>query len=273
MSRHESNEFAFREIFRQFDRKALPCSPRGMKVLECENFMYVLPSYVRFCNFKSRNLKLQYIKNEFLWYLKGDKFDQSILEHASLWKKLVNSDGSINSNYGQYVFGDSRQFDDVIKTLINDQDSRRASIVILADRHLKMETNDVPCTYSLNFRIRNGRVNMTVHMRSQDAIFGMGNDAPTFSFIHEMIYNALLEKYPSLELGEYCHVADSFHVYERHFEMLKKIVEGDEYIPLECPKISGVDEVRFLRACDFSVVPENYLFTKWLLSKEETDGK
>jgi thymidylate synthase len=110
-------------------------------------------------------------------------------------------------------------------------------------------------------------------MRSQDAIFGMGNDAPTFSFIHEMIYNALLEKYPNLDLGEYCHIADSFHVYERHFDMLSKIVAGDEYVHIECPRISGPDEVRFLRACDFSTVPEGYLFTKWLLSKEEVSGK
>ena len=35
---------------------------------------------------------------------------------------------------------------------------------------------------------------MTVRMRSQDAIFGMTNDAANFSFIHEMIYVTLRDK-------------------------------------------------------------------------------
>lgn len=239
-------------------------APRGQNVLECENFRYVLPPYVRFANFEARKLNISYIKKEFLWYLKGDRFDSSIGQHAKMWQGLVNDDGSLNSNYGQYIFGEQNLFDKALETLTADKDSRRASIMILNNEHLFSNTKDVPCTYALNFRIRENSLHMTVHMRSQDAIFGMGNDAPAFSFIHEMMFHSLKEVYPELEYGEYLHHADSFHIYERHFEMLKKILTSDVYAAVECPRISGADEVRFLRKLQFESIPESYKFTQWL---------
>jgi thymidylate synthase len=270
----------FRTIFKRLKEQGKVIAPRGQKVIEVEHFTYELPAYVRFQSFESRKLKIDYVKNEVLWYLRGNRSDQTILEHASMWQSLVNNThmpGTINSNYGQYIFGSisdpygtvmyeevdalnsaaaamlrrpqhKTQFDAVIKTLSDDKDSRRASITILQPYHLVMATKDVPCTYSMNFRIRDNKLNMSVHMRSQDGIFGMGNDAPAFSIIQEMIYVMLRDtKYPELEMGTYTHTADSFHVYERHFEMLDKIVAGDAYLPIACPKIKSADEVRHLR--------------------------
>lgn len=253
----KASEEAFRDIFTSLKMIGKRCSPRGQLVIEAENFNYELPPYVRFPNFKARKYSELYVKNELLWYLRANPQDKTILKHAKMWNDLVNIDGTINSNYGQYIFGPAQsytheanwpnQFDAVIKTLVADKDSRRASLVVLNGKHLLMTTNDVPCTYSLNFRIRNNKLNMSVHMRSQDAMFGMGNDAPAFSMFHEMIYVCLRDTYPELELGAYHHIADSFHVYERHFEMFEAIIEGDPFIPLECPKIESRDEVNHLR--------------------------
>lgn len=257
----------FRDILRDLRNRGQLVSPRGQLVREVENFSYELPALVRFQSFECRKLNLSYIKRELLWYIKGDRFDTSICAHAKTWRDIVNADGSINSNYGQYIFGKTNQFDRVVETLSGDKDSRRASISILGSEHLLSDTKDVPCTYSLNFRIRSGKLNMSVHMRSQDAIYGMGNDAPAFSVIHEMVLNALKRKYPDLECGTYFHTADSFHVYERHFAMFDSITDDDSpspYVPVECPKISGPDEVDFIRALDFSSVPEQYKFTRWL---------
>lgn len=267
----------FLNIFRDLKRWGKNSSPRGQLILELENYSYTLPPYVRFQNFESRKMNLPYTKEEFLWYLKGDKFDQSICEKAKIWKDIVNSDGSINSNYGQYIFhGEDNQFDNVVRILKEDRDSRRASISILSKDHLLSDTKDVPCTYSMNFRIREGKLNMTVHMRSQDAIYGMASDAPCFSFIHEMLLNALREFYPDLEYGDYFHFVDSLHVYQRHFAMLDKLLavdkttKGDVYKLVLCPKISGPKEVTFLRQYtaldpkDRREIPKEFMFTKWL---------
>jgi thymidylate synthase len=188
------------------------------------------------------------------------------MEHAELWKLIQNKDKSFNSNYGQYFFGKENQFDTVVQILRNDKDSRRASVILLTKDHLKSDTNDIPCTYVVGFRIREDKLNMTVHTRSQDAILGMGNDAPAFSFVHEMLLNSLKEFYPQLDLGTCVNFVDSFHVYEKHFKMAEDIVEGD-YDEVDCPKISGPEEVKYLRILDFKSIPEEYKFTKWLMQK------
>ena len=273
------SESKFAKIYEDLYYKGEQVRPRGQLVREIENYSYTLGPYERFANFRSRKLNLKYIKREFMWYLKGDRFDTSICEHAKIWKDIVNKDGSINSNYGQYIFAGTgvfdNQFEQVIHFLRADKDSRRASMMILSKEHIMSDTNDVPCTYALNFRIRNNRLNMSVLMRSQDAVFGLGNDAPCFSFIQEMVYVMLKETYPDLECGNYFHHADSFHVYERHFELLQKIVDGDPYEPINCPRILNPEEVFFLRypekfgrGRDYQPVPAEFKFTKWLTTLE-----
>jgi thymidylate synthase len=184
-----------------------------------------------------------------------------------MWTTLVDDDGGINSNYGQYIFKKGTGVDFVVSELQADKDSRRASIVILSSHHLKAGSKDVPCTYSLNFRIRNNALKMSVHMRSQDAIFGMTNDVACFSFIHECVFNLLKDYYPWLSYGDYTHTADSFHVYERHFDMIAAMAKAEfsAYVPVHCPTISGADEVRFLIAGAFTDIPESFKFTQWLL--------
>jgi len=109
---------------------------------------------------------------------------------------------------------------------------------------------------------------MTVRMRSQDIIFGFGNDIPCFSFVHEMMFVALKKIYPTLQYGVYHHSADSFHAYERDFDKLQHIAgitkKKSSYHQVLCPMIINAKEVNFLRTHDFSNIPESYKFTKWL---------
>jgi len=275
---HENiHSASFRKILRELILKGKYSSPRGLKILELENFTYRVPKYVRFMNFKSRKLSIKYIKKEFLWYLKGDKYDTSITKYASLWKELINEDGSINSNYGQYIFSNG-MFEKTFNELKKDKSSRRASIMILNNNHFDGKTKDLPCTYDINFRIRDDKLTMTVRMRSQDGIFGMGNDLPVFSFIHEMMYIKLKDIYTDLEYGDYIHSADSFHIYEKHFDILKKITgynmpdetkkrsKHDRLSLVLCPKISCSTEVDYLIKNNYKKIPDEYKFTKWLLT-------
>jgi thymidylate synthase len=188
-----------------------------------------------------------------------------------MWNSLIDDDGGINSNYGQYVFGEVKGIDFVVDELSKDKDSRRATIMILNNKQLKVGAKDVPCTYSLNFRIRNNKLKMSVRMRSQDAVFGMTNDAPCFSFIQECVYNLVKEYYPELEMGDYTHTADSFHVYARHYEMLEKMATAKYepgFEPVICPRMKNASEVNFLRAGDFTNVPDDFAFTQWLLNND-----
>jgi thymidylate synthase len=216
--------------------------PRGQEVLELEDYTYTVQPDQIFCNLPSRKLKLDYIKREFLWYLVGRLNDLSIAEYAKLWGEIA-VDGEVNSNYGYYWFTKGG-IQWVVNELARDPDSRRAVIPILGTmpRHLIATTKDVPCTESVAFRIRDDELRMTVHMRSQDAVFGLGNDVPCFSFLHRMVHALLLGAGMNLRLGRLTTTATSLHVYSRHFDLLPKLAI-EPIAPIQVPAIQGVDEV------------------------------
>lgn len=251
----------FKNIYRQLKEDGKIVKPRGLKVLEIENFQYKFEPYVRFVNFPSRKLNLDYIKREFQWYLKADQHDLSITNHAKLWQDMVTKNQTINSNYGQYLFGSEGQIHQVFKTLLDDKDSRRASMVILSKQHILSNDKDLPCTYALNFRIRSNKLNMSVHMRSQDAIYGLASDIPAFSFIHEMVWTLLKDHYKQLKYGTYHHSVDSLHVYEKHFKLLNDILNDKQFEPIKCPKIKNRAEVLNLLKSKYD---KQYKFSRWL---------
>ena len=241
--------------------------PRGQECLEvCDYKLKLDMSHSVLTSFDARKLNLDYAKQEFLWYLRGDRFDTSIEQHATMWAKLQQADGGYNSNYGQYIF--PNQFDFVVNELTNDAWSRRASIVLLNESHLYSANTDVVCTYGMNFRIRQGVLDMTVMMRSNDVIFGLTNDAFCFTMIYRMVLACLKGgPYPGLKPGTYTHIANSLHVYERHFRMIEDILDdglpGYREIPMYWPSMSEVlDAFKLGRTA--GLLETDNEFIKWL---------
>lgn len=218
---------------------------RGQSCTNVRNLAIILDaSQPIITNFKARNLNLNYAKREWLWYIGADKFDSSIEQHASMWQKLKQPDGSYFSNYGQYIFGNDSetgksQFQYVVECLLRDTNSRRASMVLLDKNHLFIENVDTVCTYAINFTIENNKLHMTVMMRSNDVIFGFTNDAFCFWNLYQFVYQVLNHYIGgSLLEGTYTHMTNSMHVYERHYKMINKILNEsmDGYIHTDVPK-------------------------------------
>lgn len=247
----------FLKIYNDLFAYGKPCAPRGEEIKELENYQATFAPYERLSSFRARNLNLGYCKQEFLWYLRGDRYDTSIEEHAKMWQKLRDVDGGFNSNYGQYLFKTDEprrggsQLEWVVDELTRDPHSRRACMVLLSPSHLRENNVDVVCTYAISFRVRDFKLNMSVSMRSNDAIFGLTNDVFCFSMIHEMVFELLRYDWintpednvlhylgRTLELGTYTHKVDSLHVYQRHYDMLRALVsEGvDGYEHIEVPR-------------------------------------
>jgi thymidylate synthase len=71
-------------------------------------------------------------------------------------------------------------------------------------------STDVPCNVIAMLKIRNGRLEWTQIMRSNDLFLGFVHNVVQFTFVHEVIAGWL-----GIEMGPYHHFSDSMHLYER----------------------------------------------------------
>lgn len=218
--------------------------PRGSVIKELRDQQIVMNPQFPFQGFKSRKYDIEYFKHEMRWKLGASKYDDSIKQHAKMWESVQNPDGTFNSNYGQFWFGQQQGLMKAVFELMRDMDSRRASIPMLTDAHLSPETNDTVCTEAVTLHIRNYQLFMSVHMRSSDQIFGLGTDIPTFSVLFNLAHGLLSDYYEGLGIGSITITAASSHIYERHFKMVESILAENlsEYKAVELPKCSGPAE-------------------------------
>lgn len=241
---------------------------RGSVIHEAQDLQIRIHPLHPFVDFPSRKYNIDYFKKEMLWKLTGDPFNESIKEHAKMWESVQNTNGSFNSNYGQYWFGEQLGLHKAFNELILDKHSRRATIPMLSAKHIGHGVNDTVCTGHITFKIRQNALTMSVSMRSSDQIFGLGTDIPTFAVLYRMMFAMLKIKYPVIVMGLMCITADSSHIYERHFEMVDKIIDGKETIEsmIEMPLMSAA-EAFSLAACKGKVDPTWGEFSKWLVGE------
>lgn len=182
-------------------------------------------------NFNGRKTPENYCKREVEWY---DSKELSVYKipgkTPKVWIDVSSYDGHINSNYGWCIYSDENynQYDNALKTLINDRETRR-SCMIYTRPNIQVEYNkdgmsDFICTFSTQQFIRNNKLEYLVSMRSQDGIFGFFNDFYWHCVVYDRLFTDLKKTYPELEVGKIIWIANSFHIYERHFEMLEQIV-------------------------------------------------
>ncbi len=247
------------QLYKDVWKKGKELTVRGLKTKEITNYTFTLAPYNRFFNFKGRNFNLKYLKEETKWYLKGDRYDLSICDKASMWKTLIAEDKGINSNYGQYI---NPNIPRIISTLGLDSFSRRAVISIGNNDNYNSVSNDYCCGQYLSFHIRENKLCINVSFRSSDLIYGITNDIPTVSFYQEIIFIILRDTYyPKLEMGNLHFFTNSLHIYDRHYKMTKNILSNATEFNVKCPKIKNQEEAYKLLRGEFD---EQYEFSKWL---------
>lgn len=117
------------------------------------------------------------------------------------------------------------QFPIIANRLVADPDTRQAIVTLWDPKHdAAGGKKDHPCTTAFNFRIREGRLNMTTFMRSNDAYWGWPYDVYQFAMVQTTMAHVL-----GVGLGTYTHHAASFHLYEPHWNVARDIVDGPDY--------------------------------------------
>jgi len=208
-------------------------SPRGMEVKEIRDCsMEIKNPMLNIYKNKHRSSPVKYIAAEILWYFARTNNPTYIEQYASLWKSLHNQDGTVNSSYGNLLFNEKNehgltQYEWVIESLKRDKDSRQAFMHFNKPHHQWFGNKDQVCTLQALFHIRDNKLHMTLTMRSNDVIYGFMTDWAFFSILQHHIFLQMKEHYPELEMGSYTHVSHSMHLYERHYDLVKSMVDGN----------------------------------------------
>ena len=111
------------------------------------------------------------------------------------------------------------QIDFVINELKRNPSSRRA-VILVRDPSIDAFDGDPACLQHLQYFIRDEKLHCKVLFRSNDAC--KANFMNMFAFI--LLQKRIADKL-GLEMGTYTHRANSFHCYEKDFEMLKGYVK------------------------------------------------
>ena len=207
-------------------RQGHSIEPRGLKTLELSNFNIELKYPERsICTLPNRKLSKKYLHAELNWYKSGELHIAKIRRFSSMWDKLADDYGYVNSNYGYWAKihtndDNISQWEWCKKELTKDRNSRRAVINYNQVDHKYWDVKDFPCTMFQQFYIRNEKLYSTVCMRSNDLIYGFCYDVPYFTLLQRELAQKL-----GCKVGSYRHFATSMHVYERHFEMITKIAK------------------------------------------------
>ena len=177
---------------------------------------------------------------ELLWYLSKDtRLDFIDYYVPNRFQDESDDQVRVRSGYGDRLFSfrGIDQVGNVIRQLKEKPSSRRAVIQLFDASDLEDKFKSIPCTCTLQFLARDGRLNMFVSMRSNDAYVGLPHDVFAFTMLQEMI--ALSTGH---ELGEYKHCAGSLHLYEEHRESAKEYLkEGWQSTTIVMPSMPNGD--------------------------------
>lgn len=176
------------------------------------------PTRNTMCNSK-RKMPIRYAIGELLWYLSTNRSAKSIAPFSKFWQNIADENGNVNSNYGYCIHKkfDIDQWEVVKQLLLKNEASRQAVIHIKEPRNLiEYPTKDVNCTLTLQFLIRNNKLDLIVNMRSNDIWLGLPYDL--FNFTCMQIRMAMELK---VDIGTYYHNVGSLHMYAADVEKVE----------------------------------------------------
>ena len=171
--------------------------------------------------------------DEILWI--WQKKSNRIAELGShVWDEWADENGTIGKAYGyqlgvkhKYPEGEFDQVDRVLYDLKHNPASRRIMTNIFnhADLHAM---GLAPCAYSMTFNVTGNTLNAILNQRSQDRLTANNWNVCQYAALVHMIAQV-----SGLEVGELVHVIADCHIYDRHVDLVKKMLDNPMY---EAPK-------------------------------------
>ena len=166
---------------------------------------------------------------EMLWIWQKKSNNVNELK-TRIWDSWADETGSIGKAYGyqmgvKYKFaqGEMDQVDNVIWNLKNAPYSRRIMTNIYNFQDLS-EMGLEPCAYSMTFNVTGNKLNAVLNQRSQDVLAANNWNVVQYSVLIHM-----LAQVSGLVAGELVHVIADAHIYDRHVDIIKELIERPQY--------------------------------------------
>lgn len=194
--------------------------------------------------FPIMTLRKVYFKSsidELLWIWQKKSNDIHDLK-SHIWDSWADENGSIGKAYGyqlgvkhKYSEGEFDQVDRMLYDLKHNPTSRRIMSNIF-NHHDLNEMGLYPCAYSVTLNVTGNKLNMILNQRSQDMLVANNWNVCQYAILLHMFAQV-----SGFEAGELVHVIADAHIYDRHVDAVKRIIELEPY---DAPKLWINPEVK-----------------------------
>lgn len=162
---------------------------------------------------------------EVIWIVNGRKDSKFLNYWNSQLPKFAGTGEEYHGAYGWRLRNHLGvdQLDRAYHALRNNPESRQVVLQIwdssedLPHRSGQPVSEDIPCNLVSMLKIRDGKLEWTQVMRSNDIFRGLPHNIIQFTFLQEIIAGWL-----QVDVGEYVQLSDSLHVYEDSLEFYRR---------------------------------------------------
>lgn len=195
--------------------------------------------------------------DEILWIYQ--KHSNNVRELSShVWDAWADENGTIGKAYGyqmsvkhKYPDGEFTQVDRVLHDLKHNPTSRRI-LLNMYNHHDLSEMALAPCAYSFTLNVSGNRLNAILNQRSQDML-----TANNWNVCQYAALLIMFAKASGFEPGELVHVIADAHIYDRHVDIVKRLIEKQ---PFPAPEMRVEDVTDFYKFTKDSFTAENYRY-------------
>lgn len=174
------------------------------------------------------------VVRELLWmWQKKSNIVNELGRSAAIWRAWEDDKGTIGKTYGYqlgktatYSYGELDQVDNLIYLLKNKPMDRRMITTMWCPEDLH-EMNLPPCVYETLWDVSNGKLNCTVIQRSGDMLAAAASGG--WDTMQYAILTHMLAQVCGYEVGELVHIVNNLHIYDRHVETVKEVMDNPEY--------------------------------------------
>lgn len=187
--------------------------------------------------FPALTLRTQAFKGvvrELLWmWQKKSNVVNDLGKSAAIWRAWERPDGTIGKTYGyqlgikhHYEYGDFDQVDNLIYLLKNKPMDRRMIVTMWNPEDLH-DMALPPCVYESLWYVADGKLNCTLIQRSGDLLAAAASGG--WDTMEYAILTHMLAQVCGYKVGELVHIIDNLHIYDRHVDAIKNIMDNPEY--------------------------------------------